>query len=329
MACSPKLEFFTIDVFTDTKFLGNPLAVVIIPDRVRSGTTQETKQRIAREFNLSETVFLHTPDEVDTSSTSLDVNIFTTKEELPFAGHPIIGTAYLVLNHLKWTHIDTLVTKAGPISIGANETGGVKAAIPHAVRVHRQTLRDLLSDVNLSLQTQTIINAGLTEDKCIRKAELDGPVVSIVKGMTFVLVELPGLEDLAKVSIGRRLDFGAVPNLLDAGPWSESFVSRYYYVPFRSDGTTHHLRTRMVEPGFEDPATGSAACTLTSYLALASQGKQARFLITQGIEIGRKSDMLVEVSTAEIAGTEGNGLQIEGLFLGGKAMIVMSGSIVA
>ncbi|KAJ4359269.1 hypothetical protein N0V85_009457, partial [Neurospora sp. IMI 360204] len=218
------LTYLTVDVFTSTRYLGNPLAVVLIPASLRPRLTQDVKQRIAREFNFSETVFLHTLDDEardGLSVTSREIDIFTIEEELPFAGHPTVGTAYLVLNHLGWKHVDTLVTKAGPIAIRPLEGEGerVKATIPHAVHVHSQTLGGILGGQAgaVKAETETMINAALSDDPEIREAELTGPVVSIVRGMTFLLAKLPSLEHLAKVSTAKRLDFNKVEGLLDKG----------------------------------------------------------------------------------------------------------------
>jgi pre-mRNA-processing factor 19 len=321
-----KLDFVTLDVFTDQRFLGNPLAVVLVPASVRSRLTQEIKQRIAREFNLSETVFLHTlENEPDRGVTVREIDIFTIESELPFAGHPTIGSAFLVLHHFGWTHIDTLQTKSGPIRIGTQQIHGkpgVRAAIPHAVHVHQRTLLDLLDAPSTSQETAAQIHQGLSPDPEIRVKELEAPVVSIVRGMAFVLVQLPSLEHLGKVTEAKRLDFSKIPELLDEGEWHESFVSRYYYVPTGEDaesGGAKAVRARMVELGFEDPATGSAACTLASYLALKGEGTQ--LAITQGVEMGRKSNISVAVTLKD------GGKAVEEVHLGGSAVVVMNGSI--
>lgn len=324
-----QLSYITLDVFTSTKYVGNPLAVVLVPATDSASLTQQTKQRIAREFNLSETVFLHSPPDDHSSSTSRAIDIFTTEEELPFAGHPTIGTAYLVLHHLGWTQVDTLVTKAGPIRIAPSGTT-VRAAIPHAVHVHTRTLGD-------SAVATAVPAAALSPDPTTRQAELAAPAVSIVRGMTFVLVRLPGLAQLAEVSTARPLDFSRVKDaLLDKGEWGGGFVARYYYTePDAGEDrvrSTTQLRTRMVELGFEDPATGSAACTLASYLALerpvpgaggGGEGEVVKFKIQQGVEMGRKSDIEVEV---HVVG-EGAARKITELYLGGTAVVVMKGTI--
>jgi pre-mRNA-processing factor 19 len=326
-----KLDFVTLDVFTDTRFQGNPLAVVFVPAAVRNRISQETKQRIAREFNLSETVFLHTlDDEPNRSIATREIEIFTTEGELPFAGHPTVGSAYLVLHHLGWGHVDTLQTKAGPIRIASYEgKDGVRAAIPHAVHTHGQTLRSILDSPDATQAAANAIKDGLSTDPDIRAAELDAPAVSIVRGMTFLLVRLPSLEHLGRAAPVNRMDFTKIPDLLDDGEWKESFIARYYYVPleepFREDSEKVAIRTRMVELGFEDPATGSAACTLASYLAVGGKGEMvAHFAITQGVEMGRRSEIAVGVLVQR-----GQEAEIKALHLGGTAVVVMSGSISA
>ncbi|KAK3681067.1 hypothetical protein B0T22DRAFT_502547 [Podospora appendiculata] len=323
-----KLDFVTLDVFTPTRFLGNPLAVVFIPAAQRSLISQETKQRIAREFNLSETVFLHTlDDEPDTGAATREIDIFTPRRELPFAGHPTIGSAYWVLHSLGWTHVDTLLTKAGPIRIQPQAApGSVKATIPHAVHIHQQTLGGVLA-AEPAAATESLITTGLSDDEEVRAAELAAPLVSIVRGMTFLLVKLPSLEHLARVTTSKPLDFGQINGFLDAGEWNVGYVGRYYYVPtgaaapepvIGDEGSQNWaIRTRMVGQSYEDPATGSAASTLASYLTITGRAVQgARFAITQGMEMGRQSEIEVEVSAA----VEGTEVKVQELFLGGTAV---------
>ncbi|KAK4167782.1 hypothetical protein QBC43DRAFT_137088 [Cladorrhinum sp. PSN259] len=323
------LDFFTVDVFTTSRFKGNPLAVVLIPASQRPLLPQETKQRIAREFNLSETVFLHIPE--DPSSTTREIDIFTIESELPFAGHPTIGSAYLVLNHFGLKHVTHLITKAGPIAInpqGGVEGGVVRAQIPHAVKIHSQTMGGVLDKHSGNQGIAAVIQNGLSQDDDIRAAELAAPVVSIVKGMTFVLVQLPSLSHLAKITTANRLYFEKLPSgvLQDRGEWDAGFVARYYYVLTEdtvTDGQGKQkwtMQTRMTELGFEDPATGSAACTLASYLSLTEKAdKGASFAILQGVEMGRRSEIVVE---ARVEGED-----VKEILLGGTAVVVMNGSV--
>lgn len=335
---SLRLPFVTLDVFTTERFLGNPVAIVRLGPDEAARLTQPQKQRIAREFNLSETVFLHTAEgPAEAGASSRRVEIFTITEELPFAGHPTIGSACYVLNELGWTHVDTLAAKAGPIRVakvpGGGKQGSVRASIPHDVHIHARTLGELLASGEA--YAKAAIEPALSLDPAIRQAELAAPPVSIVRGMTFLMVELPSLEHLAKVSTGPGLDFAKIPGLLDEGPWRESFVCRYYYVPqgTGTDGqgtTVWKGQARMVELGFEDPATGSAACTLASFLTLTGQARAGGdgegivgFEIVQGEEMGRRSEIELQVRSET---ADGQTRVIE-VFLGGSAVPVMEGTV--
>ncbi|ROW11217.1 hypothetical protein VMCG_01305 [Cytospora schulzeri] len=329
------MHFITLDVFTDTCFLGNPLALVIVEDKERDSLSKDTKQLVAKEFNLSETAFIYLrPGESlqhpDRSSSVREVSIFTIEHELPFAGHPTIGTVYYLLQHLGWDFIDTIVPPCGPIRISKSEQGRVSASIPHDVHLHSRTLRSLyeLGDRQVTAQIQPALH----DDEDIRTAELDAPIFSIVKGMTFLLVELPSLDHLAKVDVGKRLDLGNYVSLLDAGPWGHGFVSRYYFVPQAvvtgEDGRrSETIQARMVELGFEDPATGSAASSLAGYLSLTGDADEVRYRVTQGVEMGRKSD--IEVNVVSGAGGDGprGSREIKEVRLGGTAKVVMKGDI--
>ena len=114
MAAGKRLQYTTYDVFTQIPFKGNPLAIVKIPEE--SALSKSEKQTIAREFNYSETVFLH--DGEHESSSIRGVDIFTVTEELPFAGHPVIGTFCSIAGdaHPNMRDDLKLATKAGIIS---------------------------------------------------------------------------------------------------------------------------------------------------------------------------------------------------------------------
>ncbi|RYO74335.1 hypothetical protein DL764_010860 [Monosporascus ibericus] len=280
-----ELQFFTLDVFTNTRLEGNPLAVVSVPSTLKEKLSQETKQKIAKEFNLSETVFLHEGSNAD--STERHIDIFTIESELPFAGHPTIGTSVLVKYHLH-PSVNTLVAKCGPIGLETGAGDYIRAKIPHNAHLHAKTLGDVVGPDH----------PGLSSHQAIREAELRAPVFSIVNGMTFLLVRLPSLEALGKVQT-TQLNFEELKEpLLDEG-WRDSFVARYYYVDIDVKGDERLLRTRMVAPGFEDPATGSAASALGAFLTLTEEKRSLKFEITQGVEMGRRSIIRIETIIKE------------------------------
>jgi PhzF family phenazine biosynthesis protein len=157
----------------------------------------------------------------------------------------------------------------------------------------------------------------------LSSAQLNGrddfPIVSIVNGMTFVLVELDSLEELQHVSVaGSSI---VIPGL-DAG-WDKTFIGSYFFVRTGtgSEGVTT-LRARMIEGPLEDPATGSAASALAAYLSLlaSSSTGMLKYEIVQGVEMGRRSEIAIEV---EMAGSD----SISRLFLEGGAVRVMEGRV--
>lgn len=309
------LKFTTLDVFTSKPFTGNPLAVVSLPSQ--SAITQEQKQLIAREFNYSETVFVSTTSTKEGSDATVtpeyDVAIFTTDSEIPFAGHPTIGTACFLLS--RSTDLEaTLNVKAGPIHARYDpRTGCASAQIPQAFHVHTKSL-----PAPALISNQTSLMPFLNDVRDTKTY----PVVSIVKGMTFVLVDLASLDELEAVILSSKSIAEIELDTHDG--WDKSLVGLYFYVLESQSAERFKLRTRMIEPdlGVEDPATGSAASTLACYLATQSQARGVRctFEMVQGVEMGRRSEIGLEVEV----GKEG---EVKEVVLNGTAIIVSEGTI--
>jgi PhzF family phenazine biosynthesis protein len=318
-----KLAFITIDVFTRTRYEGNPLAIVQVPANHDGALTQAKKQRIAREFNLSETVFLHLPR--SSSDEPIKIDIFTPDAELPFAGHPTIGSAWYLLHHQNLS-ITTILTKAGPIPITQQLNNHVRATLPHNIHIHTQT-------VPSPHPTTTVHH----------------PIISIVKGVSFILVPLPSLAALSHATTTLHPD-PYETSILDPG-WQEGLIGTLYYAPNTADdndgaSTGTAYRTRM-HINFEDPATGSASGALAAYLALREPAARGagpfRYVLTQGVEMGRRSVIGVEVLRRERDGAgagagagAGKGMgdvgaewEVESVFLSGEAVELMEGALEA
>ncbi|KAH8799128.1 hypothetical protein F5884DRAFT_825378 [Xylogone sp. PMI_703] len=325
-----ELKYVTLDVFTHTRYTGNPLAIVKLPPTVF--LTQQQKAQIVKEFNLSETVFLHEHAMGDQND-GWDLEIFVPGAEVPFAGHPTIGAAqYLALeaqaqNKTQGIPKDinvTIITKAGSIPfVYSPREKLVSGSIPHNVHIHQSTARR--SDV---------AQLGFNQEICDTVNEAS-PFVSIVKGMTFLLLELPSEEILAKVNSTNRMLH--VDGQLDAkGHSIGDLVAVYFYVKTGvKDNGTVLLKTRLMYGSIEDPATGSAACALTAYLSLKSnernretilynntKAKEAKFEIHQGEYIGRPSVIGIEVIVAVDSDTVLN------LVMKGSAVKIMEGTLV-
>ncbi|OAL43607.1 Diaminopimelate epimerase-like protein [Pyrenochaeta sp. DS3sAY3a] len=320
-----KLSFATLDVFTTTRYTGNPLAVVLVPASLSSSLSESQKQKIAREFNYSETTFLHEPS---AGSDTADFDIFTPLARMSFAGHPTIGTAIYAAQHAEsYKGVTALRTLAGRIPFVFNpDTHRATVHIPHDVHIHTARLANPLA-----------LDQGNA---------LTVPIVSIVKGMAFGLAKLPDLETLGRatgplVPAHERYE----SKFLDEGSgWDVGYTGTFWYVDlgFESDDASapgsalegegkgevkgkeekvRLLRTRST-PAHEDPGTGSASAALCAYLALqegaSGEKKTSRFHLVQGVEMGRRCDIFVEV------GVDGEGV-IEGVRLSGSAVGVMGG----
>ncbi|KAF2101460.1 Diaminopimelate epimerase-like protein [Rhizodiscina lignyota] len=312
MSGSATLDFTTLDVFTHTRYAGNPLGVVHVPSSAT--LSKEQRQIIAGEFNLSETVFIH-ERQVGPDGPEWPVNIHTTARELPFAGHPTIGVACLLASSLEpdqngddHSVSATLIVPAGRIKFVYNALERVaRLGIPHNYHQHGATL----SAAELQKLTPKI--AQLPQQS---------PIVSIVKGMTFALVELQSLDDLTFVNMLTA----RWPQLQLDTEWDSEPVGMLFYVHQGegADGATK-LRTRMMEleKPSEDPATGSASCCLAAYLALkeGKKGEKVKIEMTQGVEMGRKSDIGIEIGV----GQDG---KLESVTLSGGAVQVMKGTVI-
>ena len=299
-----ELSFCTYDVFTDRRFGGNPLAVVLDGGTLEPGQMQT----LAREFNVSETAFLVAATRGDCA---LRLRIFTPLQELPFAGHPIVGTACALADL-------GLLPGSGNGGIQVQVETGIG---PIPVRIHRSA--DGTTHAELTLQRPPELGPQ-TDDPTELAAALDlqaddlhyrteRPRVAS-SGVPFLLVPLRSPETLAGVDVD-------IPRL---GRLLPSLGARGVYLYAR--GYEGELRCRMFWPGLgEDPATGSAAAALAARLtqdALAagesSEGDH-RWTLTQGLEINRPSR--IEVA----ARTEGG--RIVAIRVGGYAVPVMSGTL--
>lgn len=272
------LEYEVLDVFTSKPFSGNPLAIVTLA----SDIPQARKQQIAKEFNLSETVFRHKYDAV---GHGVRIDIFTPEAEIPFAGHPTVGSAFSVLGQ-SGADTGILNIKAGQVPISKGQDGYIYAVVPHDV--HRHSVKPTENAV----------------------------VVSVVKGMTFILIELESNEELAS----KNAEIALSVKELDRG-WQQGLVGTYYYV-FQSTDKSK-LRCRMFtsfdSSGIEDAATGSAACTLGAYLSGESRATSMRLQIEQGVEMGRPSEIIVL--------TQRDGGALTTMTLGGQAVRLMKGTM--
>lgn len=311
------LDFITTDVFTAQPFSGNPLAIVFLPKASDFILSQAQKQLIAREFNLSETVFLH--DRADSPGGERRIDIFVTDAELPFAGHPTIGSASFLLSAAAATKEEppkAIITKSGKIPISPVSEAplrfnvpAVAASIAHDTHIHQKRFSGAeLLKIHPTLEPYI-------------SAEAQFPVFSIVNGMSQVFVQLPSLEALAAVTTS-AISVPADEKHLDEG-WASGLVCPYFFVSGVRDEVLGRevIRARMIAGALEDPATGSAASGLAAYLTLQEGGEGVhRYDVVQGVEMGRRSEIGVDVRL-------GAGGKIEAVGLVGSAVEISSGRV--
>lgn len=276
------VDYVTVDVFTQTPLGGNPLAV--IPD-ARS-IPEDQLQLIAREFNYSETTFVFAPS--DPAHTAR-VRIFTPTDEIPFAGHPNVGTAFVLgrSGNVFGRPIDTQMVfeeSAGLVGVDilreGDEVVGARVVAPQALELGKEVDRQTIADC-----------IGVTADD-IASAFHAPRIVSV--GLPIVVAELASLDALAAA----RPDTNAFA-AAGARYWHRGDrFSTYLYV--RTGEGIEHLRARMFAPLSnipEDPATGSAAAALGAFLCSLDPRSEMtmRVAIAQGVEMGRPSAVDVDV----------------------------------
>jgi trans-2,3-dihydro-3-hydroxyanthranilate isomerase len=261
-------SFVTVDVFTNTRFGGNPLAV--FPDA--SGLTDQQMQSLAAEFNLSETTFVLPPAD---PANSARVRIFNRTAEMPFAGHPNVGTGWVLAGMgrardglLRFEEI------AGLVEVQADPSGTVTIAAPQPLSLGAEMPVKLVADC-----------VGIGESEVLVAAHR--PVAASV-GNSFVVAEVTP-DALTRAAPNLERFRAAVQVFPSLGPRR---LPLYLYAhDGRSDGVIR-LRARMFSPlsgTIEDAATGSAATPLAALLLSLTQDGEARYDITQGVEMGRPS----------------------------------------
>lgn len=297
-------RFVTCDVFTDTMFGGNPLAVVLDAD----GLSDAQMQQVAREFNYSETTFVLPAER----GHDRRVRIFTPAREVPFAGHPNVGTAFVLAS------LGELGRLADPLVVTFEELAGL---VPVSIerrpgdRIWCELRAPEALSLGLELPVAAVAEAvGLTaQDVAVDRHR---PRVASV-GLEFIVAELADRSALERA----RPDEAALERLVALGA---STPDIHLYVACGADDPDgFDLRARMFAPFdgvTEDPATGSANCALVGLLAsLDDTDGERSWRIAQGVEMGRPSVLVAR--TQRVAG------EVTGVWIGGGSVLVSEGTI--
>lgn len=302
-------RFIIADVFTDRQFGGNQLAVFTDG----SGLDDATMQNIAREMNYSETTFLLPPKK----GGDYLVRIFTPEKELPFAGHPLVGSGFVIVSEglKKLAEPSTtlrLETGVGEIRVEvANEAGrpGFTRMAQPLPEV-RQTYGDIAKlEEALGLETGAITGTGL-------------PAEATYNGITVLIVPADSLASVRKV----QLDGPALKRIArEVGAETVLIFTRETVEP----GSTVHCRVGAPGAGvLEDAATGSANGPLGTYVVrhgLVDPGSPTRILSEQGYEMKRPSKLHIEVDVDASSGRRVTGVRVGGgVVISGRGEILLA-----
>jgi len=293
-------------VFTETRFGGNQLAVLPKAD----GLTPDQMQQITREFNFSETAFVFPAKAGHTRH----VRIFTPASEIPFAGHPNVGTAFILgtigeLGEINSPRSIIFEEEAGLVSVSIHAAEGkivsCELAAPQALSLGKTIEPELIASA-VSVNRDDIVT------------DTHDPQVCSV-GLPFVFTELRDRAALERA----RINISGFEALRDLGVNPQMYL--YTRVDeSEPDGHGFDIRARMFAPlsgVAEDPATGSANCTLGGLLADHEQVTSGMFSwrIAQGVEMGRPSTL--------IARAEKKDGVVTGMWIGGASVLVSEGTI--
>jgi len=260
-----------LDVFSSRPFEGNPLAVFLDG----RGLSDQEMQALALEMNLSETTFILPREASVERERGVRVRIFTVREELPFAGHPTLGTAFQLRGPAGAREV-VLDLNAGRVPVQFDERPG-------------QPLFGEMTQVNPEFgrrhDREAVVRAiGL------RDGDTDPslPIQTVSTGVPFTIVPLRGLEIIRNLRVDMR--------------GSEEYLQRtggkfFYFVSRETVDPAARLHARMMFYNGEDPATGSAAgCAAAWMVANGFAQAEERVLIEQGVEMNRPSQIFVRAS---------------------------------
>jgi trans-2,3-dihydro-3-hydroxyanthranilate isomerase len=289
-------EFATLDVFSDRPFAGNPLAVVEDAD----GLDESSMLAVAREFGFSETVFLQT---ATVSGCAVSARIFTPAGELPFAGHPTVGTAVWLAATGRLGRVDdaaavVLQELAGPVPVALRWLGPERVSATF-------TAPEAPTSTSAEHDAAAVATlVGLDAEELVSEPRM------MTAGNPFLAVRLRSTNALGHAAYDRSRWLGAGEGRPDLG--------KVYLFVLEGD----EVRARLFAPAQdipEDPATGSAAAALAALLAVGRPDGTHRWTIRQGIEMGRPSRIELEADVAEGRASAAR--------VGGEAVVVTRGTI--
>ncbi len=274
MSNKRRYSFTQLDVFSSRPFEGNSLAVF----SDARGLSDAEMQLIAKEMNLSETTFILPRDVVTERERGVRVRIYTVEEELPFAGHPTLGTAFALRGTSGAKEI-LLDLNVGTVPVRFEEISGQPV-------FGEMTQKDPMFGPEHDRE-EVVRIAGL------RDGDIDPslPVVTVSTGVPFTMVPLRGLEAIRRLNIDQR----AAAEYL-----AKTEGKFFYFVTRETVDPSARLHARMLFYNGEDPATGSAAGCCSAWMVSCGVAKpDERVLIEQGLEMKRPSRIFVRAGKVD------------------------------
>lgn len=307
MSETRSLKFYQADVFTSQPFGGNPVAV--FPDA--DGLTDDELQQIAREMNLSETVFVFPPTD---PAAVARLRIFTPTQEIPFAGHPVLGTFYVLaqLGRISIQEPVTPVVQECNIGLFSVELHAEQSRVVRVVM--SQPKPEFLDPID-AVDDVYLIGGALSLPKHVI-ADTKWPLQVVSTGLPVLIVPVRTLTAVRSISP----DASAIINVCER--FGANGIMVFTTVTVESFASVH---ARMFAPKIgilEDPATGSAGGALGAYLVqngVVEVGPTTNILIEQGYEIDRPSRIFVQVESDDDV--------IQGVKVGGHCVMVVEGTL--
>ena len=299
---SRSYEFVQLDVFTRTPLTGNPLAIFTDARGLDDGEIQA----LAREMNLSETTFILPREPQVEVQKGKRVRIFTVEEELPFAGHPTLGTA-LYLHNTAASRADEIVLDLNVGKIGVRFSADSNNRSDRVAGDVFGEMRQRDPEFGPTLPRDKVASV-LRGDAGEIASEWPSQIVST--GLPFAIVPIRESKTLANLK----------PDLVKAGALLEGTGARFCYFISPERESWREVRARMFFYGGEDPATGSAAGCAVSWMVRHGLAKSdEQILIHQGVEARRPSEIFVRATRED--------KKVTNVRVGGYAVEVLRGTV--
>lgn len=300
--------FHQVDTFTDTPYFGNPVAVVNCLNTSLPVPTQEQMQRFARWTNLSETTFLLPPTD---NAADYRLKIFTPVEELPFAGHPTLGSCHSFLRHLGASKASSLITEREGKLVQECAIGLVPLRVSADASTVRFRAPDFIRHEPVDPTTVSRITAALRLDP--------GSIISayhIDNGPRWIGIKLRSAQQVLDIDVNSpQTDIGSIRDLFLGfiGPYPDGRNTQ-------GEKVAHEVRAFVFEDIGEDPVTGSLNAGFAKWLEESGESPADEYVNSQGTAIGRKGRVSVQVDRKQDDGKPD-------IWIGGECVVCIDGVV--